>query len=44
VDLRPENVRSGQPRMDSGTRARLLEHYEPLNRELYELLGRDLGW
>lgn len=30
--------------MDPATRKRLAEHFAPLNRRLYALLGRDLGW
>lgn len=26
------------------TREKLVEHFRPHNEELYELLGRDLGW
>lgn len=44
VDLRPRNVRPGRRPLDPGTKERLSEHYRPLNAELYELLGRDLGW
>jgi hypothetical protein len=31
-------------RMDPALRARLAARFEPHNRRLYELLGRDLGW
>jgi hypothetical protein len=35
---------SGSPPLDPALRARLAEWFEPHNRALYELLGRDLGW
>ncbi len=41
--LSPFNARK-RPPMDPDTRARLTEHYRPLNAELYDLLGCDLGW
>lgn len=31
-------------RMDPALRARLEAHFEPHNRRLYDLLGRDMGW
>ncbi|CAN5814179.1 sulfotransferase [soil metagenome] len=43
VRLDPYNSRR-QPPIDTETRARLVEYYRPYNAELYELLGRDLGW
>ena len=39
----PFNTRD-YDRMDPETRQRLTERFEAPNRELYELLGRDLGW
>jgi hypothetical protein len=33
-----------QPVMNPETRARLLQHYAPHNRELEELLGRRMNW
>lgn len=44
VTLESRNVRSGYPPIDPATAARLREHYAPHNRELEELLGRELGW
>lgn len=32
------------PRQDPESRARLVEFYRPFNEELYEVIGRDLGW
>ncbi len=32
------------PVMDSQTRRRLEDYFEPYNRELYEYLGKDFGW
>lgn len=32
------------PAMDAATRRRLAEYFAPYNRQLYELVGRDLGW
>jgi hypothetical protein len=32
------------PAMDPDVRRRLTDHFAPLNRELYALLGRDFGW
>jgi len=32
------------PMMDPEVRRRLRDHFAPLNRELYDLLGRDFGW
>jgi hypothetical protein len=30
--------------MNAETRAELSDYYRPYNAELYDLLGRDLGW
>jgi hypothetical protein len=35
---------SGSPPLDPALRARLAAWFEPHNRALYQLLGRDLGW
>lgn len=43
VQLDPFNARPQVP-MDPDTRANLFDHYRPHNAELYDLLGRDLGW
>lgn len=32
------------PPQDPASRARLVEFYRPFNEELYEVLGKDLGW
>jgi Sulfotransferase domain len=40
---RPHNSRGYAP-MRSETRTQLTRYYKPYNRQLYELLGRDLGW
>ncbi len=34
----------GYPPMNPATRQRLVEYFEPHNRRLYELLGKDLHW
>jgi hypothetical protein len=44
MELRPVNVRPGGPSLSQDTAERLRRHYEPLNAELYDLLGTDLGW
>ena len=45
VELSEYNVRKGRnPTIDPETRERLRAYYAPHNAELYELLGRDLGW
>lgn len=36
--------RGNYPPMNSMIRKKLVEFYEPYNRELYRLLGRDFGW
>ena len=43
---RPERVLNATPKepMDPGIRRMLTAHFAPLNRELEELLGQDLGW
>jgi len=43
VTLVPYNSRT-QPPIEPATKARLAEYYRPYNAELYELIGRDLGW
>lgn len=35
---------AGKAELEDGLRRRLVEHFRPHNRELYELLGEDLGW
>jgi Sulfotransferase domain len=42
-DLSPRNARTYAP-LATETRAALREEFEPHNRRLYELLGRDFGW
>jgi len=42
--LLPKNEGHYTAPIDPETRARLARHYAPHNDELYELLGRDLGW
>lgn len=42
-ELKRMNV-SLYPELDEGLRRRLEAYFEPHNRRLYELLGRDLGW
>jgi hypothetical protein len=39
----PDRVRSYDP-MTPTMRAKLTEYFKPKNEELYELIGRDLGW
>ena len=34
----------GSGEMEPALRARLVEHFRPHNRRLYDLLGRDFGW
>ncbi|MCZ6573179.1 MAG: sulfotransferase domain-containing protein [Planctomycetota bacterium] len=43
TDLAPQNTASYDP-MPKHVRKRLIEYYEPHNRALYELVGRDFGW
>jgi hypothetical protein len=39
------NINKGEYEgMDSVTRRRLEEYFEPHNQRLYDYLGRDLGW
>lgn len=42
-DLTARNARSYAP-IDAGLRSRLRIEFEPHNRRLYELIGRDFGW
>lgn len=44
VPLAVVNERRGYPPMSPTTRTLLAEYYRPHNRELYALLGEDLGW
>jgi hypothetical protein len=44
VPLLARNERSGYPKIDPGTRARLDSYYAPYNAELAELLGRHFDW
>lgn len=41
--FRPHHL-SSYPRLDPATRRRLVDHFAPHNRRLYDLLGRDFGW
>lgn len=43
-DFRPANVGSNRETVDKGVRAELDAHFAPLNRALYDALGRDFGW
>jgi hypothetical protein len=43
-DLPPRKPKHRYDPMDPATRRRLEEFFEPHNRRLYELLGRDFGW
>lgn len=43
IDLSPRNARTYAP-VNADVRARLLSEFEPSNRRLYELVGRDFGW
>lgn len=42
-DLTAKNARAYAP-IDAATRAALREEFDPDNRRLYELVGRDFGW
>jgi hypothetical protein len=43
-DRRKRNKATYEQEMVPATRRRLEEYFEPHNRRLYELLGRDFGW
>ena len=43
TDLAPQNTADYEP-IPEHVRKRLAEYYEPHNRALYELIGRDFGW
>lgn len=43
-DFRAANVGSNREEVDPGVRAELRSYFAPMNRALYDALGRDLGW
>jgi Sulfotransferase domain len=44
IDLRARNVGGVAVPVGEDVRRRLIEHFEPHNRELYDLVGEDYGW
>ncbi len=43
ADIRPMNEGSYEP-MNAGTRKKLKEYFDPYNRKLFDLLGREFTW
>lgn len=43
-NLKPRNVAGNRTDVDPAVYEALREHFEPHNRELYDLLGEDYGW
>ncbi len=44
IDLRARNERKRQPPMSAATRESLRDYFQPFNRQLVELTGRELSW
>ena len=44
VDFRARNERKRQPAMSEATRDSLRDYFRPYNRQLVEMLGRELSW